>query len=50
MTMREVQMYDMKRLEKLQMLEAKAPEAVKAFWAFDKAALAGGAVPAKSKS
>jgi AhpD family alkylhydroperoxidase len=42
-------MYDMKNLEKLQTLEAKAPEAVKAFWAFDKAALAAGAVPAKFK-
>jgi len=42
-------MYDMKMLEKLQTLEAKAPEAVRAFWAFDKAALAGGVIPAKVK-
>ncbi len=42
-------MYDMKNLEKLKTLEAKAPDAVKAFWAFDKAALADGAVPAKYK-
>ena len=42
-------MYDMKNLEKLKTLEAKAPEAMKAFWAFDKAALAGGAIPAKMK-
>jgi AhpD family alkylhydroperoxidase len=42
-------MYDMKNIEKLKTLEAKAPAAVKAFWAFDKAALADGAVPAKYK-
>ena len=42
-------MYDMKKLERLKILEAKAPEAMKAFAAFDKAALAGGAVSAKFK-
>jgi AhpD family alkylhydroperoxidase len=41
--------YDMKNLDKLKTLEAKAPDAVKAFWAFDKAALADGAIPAKVK-
>ncbi len=38
-------MYDMKNLKKLKNLEAGAPEAVKAFWAFDKAAMAPGAIP-----
>jgi AhpD family alkylhydroperoxidase len=42
-------MYDMKNLSKLKNIEANAPEAMKAFWAFDKAALAAGAIPAKYK-
>jgi AhpD family alkylhydroperoxidase len=42
-------MYDMKNLSKLKNLEANAPEAMKAFVAFDKAALAGGAIPGKYK-
>src|SRR5438105_8197308 len=42
-------MYDMKNLSKLKNLEANAPEAMKAFVAFDKAALAGGAIPVKYK-
>ena len=42
-------MYDMKNLEKLKSLEANAPEAIKAFWAFDKAALAAGAISVKNK-
>lgn len=42
-------MYDMKNLGKLKALEANAPEAIKAFWAFDKAAMAAGAIPAKYK-
>jgi AhpD family alkylhydroperoxidase len=42
-------MYDMKNLAKLKNLEANAPEAIKAFWAFDKAAMAAGAIPAKYK-
>jgi AhpD family alkylhydroperoxidase len=42
-------MYDMKNLKKLATLEAGAPEAVKAFWAFDKAAMAAGAIPVKYK-
>ena len=33
-------MYDMKNLSKLKALEAAAPEATKAFWAFDKAVMA----------
>ena len=42
-------MYDMKNLSKIKLLDANAPEAMKAFWAFDKAAMAAGAIPAKYK-
>jgi AhpD family alkylhydroperoxidase len=42
-------MYDMKNLGKMKNLEALAPEAMKAFVAFDKAALAAGAFPRKYK-
>lgn len=42
-------MYDMKNLTKLKTIGELAPDASKAFWAFDKAALAAGAVPAKYK-
>jgi AhpD family alkylhydroperoxidase len=42
-------MYDMKNLKRLKKLEASAPEAIKAFWAFDKAAMAAGAIPVKYK-
>ena len=42
-------MYDMKNLSKLKIIEANAPDAMKAFVAFDKAALSAGAVPAKYK-
>ncbi|HXX73923.1 MAG TPA: carboxymuconolactone decarboxylase family protein [Nitrospiraceae bacterium] len=42
-------MYDMKNLVKLKNLEAHAPEATKAFWAFDKASWADGAIPKKYK-
>ncbi len=42
-------MYEMKNLSKLKDLEANAPEAMKAFVAFDKAALAAGAIPVKYK-
>jgi AhpD family alkylhydroperoxidase len=42
-------MYDMKNLEKLKSLQTNAPEAMKAFWAFDKAAMAAGAIPVKYK-
>jgi AhpD family alkylhydroperoxidase len=41
--------YDMKNLRKLKSLEANAPEAIQAFWAFDKAAMAAGAIPGKYK-
>jgi len=42
-------MYDMKNLAKLKIIEANAPDAMKAFWAFDKAAMAAGAIPSKYK-
>jgi AhpD family alkylhydroperoxidase len=42
-------MYDLKNLAKLKTLEASAPEGMKAFWAFDKAAMAAGAIPVKYK-
>ena len=42
-------MYDMKSLSKMKNLDANAPEAMKAFVAFDKAALAAGAIPSKYK-
>jgi AhpD family alkylhydroperoxidase len=42
-------MYDMKNIQKLSTLGAKAPAAWQAFAAFDKAALADGAIPAKYK-
>ena len=40
-------MYDMKHLGKLKALDANAPAAMQAFWAFDKAAMAEGAIPVK---
>jgi AhpD family alkylhydroperoxidase len=42
-------MYDMANLKKLGTLDKGAPAAMEAFWAFDKAALADGAVPKKYK-
>ena len=41
--------YDMKNLAKLKVIEANAPEGMKTFWAFDKAAMADGAIPVKYK-
>ncbi|MDF2459834.1 MAG: uncharacterized protein K0S79_2250 [Nitrospira sp.] len=38
-------MYDLKNLSKMKNLEALAPEAMRAFVAFDKAAVADGAIP-----
>ncbi|MFC7396906.1 carboxymuconolactone decarboxylase family protein [Chelatococcus sp. GCM10030263] len=37
-------MFDMKNLSRLKKLDENAPEAMKAFWAFDKAAFADGAL------
>src|ERR1700692_1515142 len=42
-------MYDMKNLAKLKLLDANAPKGMKAFWAFDKVAMAEGAIPVKYK-
>jgi AhpD family alkylhydroperoxidase len=42
-------MYDMKNLSKLKLMDASAPDGMKAFWAFDKAAMAAGAIPVKYK-
>ncbi len=42
-------MFDMARLGKLKNLDANAPDAMKAFWAFDKAVFAEGALTAREK-
>lgn len=42
-------MYDLKNLAKLKTIDSNAPEGMKAFWAFDKAAMAAGAIPVKYK-
>ena len=42
-------MYDMKNLVKLKRLDEKNPETMKAFWEFDKAAFAPGAIDVLNK-
>ena len=42
-------MYNKENLVKLKKMESLAPEVMKAFWAFDKAAVAEGAIPKKYK-
>src|SRR5438552_17642337 len=42
-------MYNKNNLAKLKKMESLAPEVMKAFWAFDKAAVAEGAIPVKYK-
>jgi len=42
-------MYSKEKLKKLKKMDALAPELMKAFWAFDKAAVAAGAIPVKYK-
>ena len=42
-------MYNKDNLARLKKMEALAPEVMKAFWAFDKAAVAPGAIPVKYK-
>src|SRR3954470_5713754 len=42
-------MYSKENLAKLKKMDAVAPEVMKAFWAFDKAAVADGAIPVKYK-
>src|SRR5882672_3636439 len=42
-------MYNKENLAKLKKMETLSPEVMKAFWAFDKAAVADGAIPVKYK-
>lgn len=42
-------MYNKANLGKIKKMNALAPEVMKAFWAFDKAAVAEGAIPVKYK-
>jgi AhpD family alkylhydroperoxidase len=42
-------MYNKENLARLKKINALAPEVMKAFWAFDKAAVAEGAIPVKYK-
>jgi AhpD family alkylhydroperoxidase len=42
-------MYHKENLTQLKKMDALAPEVMKAFWAFDKAAVADGAIPVKYK-
>lgn len=42
-------MYNKENLARLNRMEALAPEVMKAFWAFDKASVADGAIPVKYK-
>src|SRR5215470_19464473 len=42
-------MYNKEHLTRIKKMNALAPELMKAFWAFDKAAVAAGAIPVKYK-
>jgi AhpD family alkylhydroperoxidase len=42
-------MYKKENLAKLKKMDSLAPQAMKAFWAFDQAAVAEGAIPVKYK-
>jgi len=42
-------MYTKEKLTKIETMNTLAPEVMKAFWAFDKAAVADGAIPVKYK-
>src|SRR5262249_19787414 len=42
-------MYNKENLTKLKKMDGLAPELMKAFWTFDKAAVAAGAIPVKYK-
>jgi AhpD family alkylhydroperoxidase len=42
-------MYNKANLAKLKKMDSLAPDVMKAFWAFDKAAVAAGAIPVKYK-
>jgi hypothetical protein len=43
-------MYNKGNLSKLEKIDGLAPEVMKGFWAFDKAALAAAAIPVKYKA
>ena len=42
-------MYDSKNVARIKALDENAPEAMKTFWAFDKAAMTAGAISRKNK-
>jgi len=42
-------MYNKQNLTKIRKMDALAPDVMKAFWAFDKVAVADGAIPVKYK-
>jgi AhpD family alkylhydroperoxidase len=42
-------MYTKENLKRLKKMESLSPEVMRAFWAFDKAAVANGAIPVKYK-
>ena len=42
-------MYNKENLARIKVMNSLAPEVMKAFWAFDKAAVADGAIPVKYK-
>ncbi len=42
-------MYNKENLNKLKLMNSLAPQLMKAFWAFDQAAYAGGAIPVRYK-
>jgi AhpD family alkylhydroperoxidase len=42
-------MYNKENLKNIKKMDALAPDVMKAFWAFDKAAVAEGAIPVKYK-
>jgi AhpD family alkylhydroperoxidase len=42
-------MYNKENLKQIKKMDGLAPEVMKAFWAFDKAAVADGAIPVKYK-
>jgi AhpD family alkylhydroperoxidase len=42
-------MYSKNNLSRIKKMDSLAPEVMKAFWAFDKAAVAAGAIPVKYK-
>src|SRR5437762_7339960 len=42
-------MYNQENLARLKKMDSLAPQVMKAFWAFDKAAVAEGAIPVKYK-